>query len=263
MKWPAMNRRRTLAPRWWGVGLLLAAALALRADVVVLKNGTMLLGRTVGTTADSISIQVGAAGTVTVRQGDIRQLIACPPGEDPDSYFKAAERAVRTGWFTEAFACYEKSMAVEPATAAVAQAQRDALQRRVLAEARTKAKTGDQAVGDIDRQRADAQKLMADGEAMLRAAQLAANFDAKNRGPTARLLQQQGEANIKIAQAKIDEGKAMLEKVDKTIAPTPPPPPPPPPSTSEQITQWGYLIGIAVVVLIILRFVLAPFFSRR
>ena len=258
-----MNRCRTPVRRWCSVGLLLAAALALRADVIVLKNGTLLLGSAVDATSDSISIQVGAAGTVTVRQGDVRQFIACPPEENPDSYLKAAERAARAGWFTEAFACYEKSIAVEPATAAAAQAQRNALQQHVLAEARTRAKAGGQTAGDIDQRRIEAQKLIADGETMLRAAQLAANFDAKNRGPTARILQAQGKANIKIAQAKIDEGRAMLEKAEQTMAPTPPPPPPPPPSTSEQITQWACLIGVAVVVLIVLRFVLAPFFSRR
>lgn len=255
-----MNCRKTPIRRWWGVGLLLAAALALRADVIVLQNGTLLLGRPVGTTADSVSIQVGAAGTVTVRQGDIRQLIACPPEENPDSYLKAAQRAVRAGWFAEAFACYEKSIAVEPATTVVAQSQREALQQRVLAEARARAKAGGQAPGDVDRQRTEAQKLIADGEAMLRAAQLAANYDAKNRGPTARLLQAQGRANIQVAQAKIDEGKAMLENVEKTLVT---PPAPPPLSKSEQVTQWAWLIGIGVVVLIVLRFVLAPFFSRR
>lgn len=240
--------------------MLLAATLALRADVIVLKNGTLLLGRAVGTTADSVSIQVGAAGTVTVRMSDIQRLIACPPEENPDSYLKAAQRAGRAGWSAEAFACYEKSAAVESATAVVAQSERVALQQRVLAEARARAKAGGQAPGDIDQRRTEAQKLIAEGEAMLRAAQLAANYDAKNRGPTARLLQAQGKANIEIAQAKIDEGKAMLEKAEKMLAP---PPPPPPPSTSEKVTQWAWLIGIVVVVLTVLRFVLAPFFSRR
>lgn len=255
-----MNCRKTPARRWWGVGLLLAATLALRADVIVLKNGTLLLGRAVGTTADSVSIQVGAAGTVTVRMSDIQRLIACPPEENPDSYLKAAQRAGRAGWSAEAFACYVKSAAVESATAVVAQSERVALQQRVLAEARARAKAGGQAPGDIDQRRTEAQKLIAEGEAMLRAAQLAANYDAKNRGPTARLLQAQGKANIEIAQAKIDEGKAMLEKAEKMLAP---PPPPPPPSTSEKVTQWAWLIGIVVVVLTVLRFVLAPFFSRR
>lgn len=255
-----MNCHKTPARRWWGVGLLLAAALALRADVIVLKNGTLLLGRPVGTTADSVSIQVGAAGTLTVRMSDVQRFIACPPEGNPDSYLKAAQRAARAGWSAEAFACYEKSAAVEPATAVVAQSERVTLQQRVLAETRARAKAGGQIPGDIDQRRTEAQKLIAEGEAMLQAAQLAANYDAKNRGPTARLLQEQGEANIKIAQAKIDEGKAMLEKA---LAPPPPPPPPPPPSTSEQVTQWGWLIGIVLVVLTVLRFVLAPFFSRR
>lgn len=258
-----MNHCKASARRWWGVGLLLAAALALRADVLVLKNGTLLLGRPVATTAGSVSLQVGAAGTVTVRLGDIQQLIACPSEEEPDSYLKAAQRAERAGWFAEAFACCEKSIAVEPATAAAAQSQRAALRQRAVTEARVKAKATSQSIGGTDRERAEAQKMIADGEALLRASQLAANFDAKNRGPTARVIQTQGEANIKIAQAKIDEGKAMLEKIEKALAPPPPPPPPPPPSTSEQIIQWAWLIGIGVVVLTVLRFVLAPFFSRR
>lgn len=240
--------------------MLLAAAVALRADVIVLKNGSLLLGRPLGTTADSVSIQVGAAGTVTVRMNDVQRIIACPPAENPDSYLKAAQRAGRAGWSAEAFACYEKSVVVEPATAAVAQSERVVLQQRVLAETQARAKAVGQLPGDVDRQRTEAQKLIAEGEAMLRAAQLAANYDAKNRGPTARLLQEQGKANIEIAQAKINEGRAMLEKAEKMLGP---PPPPPPPSTSEQVTQWGWLIGIVVVVLTVLRFVLAPFFSRR
>ncbi len=258
-----MNCCKGSARGWCGVGLLLAGVLSLRADVLVLKNGTLLLGRPVATTADSVSMAIGTAGTVNVRLGDIRQLVACPPEEEPDSYLKAAQRAERAGWFTEAFACCEKSIAVEPATAASAQALRAALQQRVLARARAKTKTVSQPVDDSDRQRAEAQKLIADGEQMLRVAQLAANYDAKNRGSSARLIQQQGVANVKIAQAKIDEGKAMLEKLEKATAPPPLPPPPPPPSTSELIIQWVWLIGIGVAMLVVLWFVLSPFFSRR
>ncbi|MFA7002756.1 MAG: hypothetical protein WC429_01860 [Verrucomicrobiia bacterium] len=233
--------------------------MALRADVLVLKNGTLLLGRPMATTADTVSLTIGAAGTINVRLADIRQLIACPPEGEPDNYLKAAQRAERAGWFTEAFACCEKSIAVEPATAAAAQALRASLQRRMLAEARAKVKTVSHPAGDADRQRAEAQKLIADGEQLLRAAQLAANFDAKNRGSSARLIQQQGVANVKIAQAKIDEGKAMLEKTEKAMAPQPPQPPPPP-SISEEITQWAWLIGIGVAVLVVLWFVLSPFY---
>lgn len=261
-----MNCCKAPVRRWSGLGLLLVAALTLRADVLVLKNRTLLLGRPVATTADSVSLAISAAGTVTVRLGDIQQLIACPPGEEPDSYLKAAQRAERAGWFAEAFACCEKSITVEPATVAAAQSQRAALQQLVLANARAKTRTGGQPLNDVDRQRAEAQKIITEGEAMLRVAGLAASYDAKNRGPSARLLQQQGVANVKVAQAKIDEGKAMLEKIEKAMALPPPPPspsPPPPPSTSEKITQWGWLIGFGVVGLAVLWFVLAPFFSRH
>ena len=67
-----MQRRATLAQRWSAVGLLAAAALTLRADVLVLNNGTLFLGRPVATTADSVSLAIGAAGTVTVRLANIR-----------------------------------------------------------------------------------------------------------------------------------------------------------------------------------------------
>jgi hypothetical protein len=206
---------------------------------------------------------VGAAGTVTVRLADIQQRIVCPPAEEPDSYLKAAQRAERAGWFAEAFACCEKSAAVEPATAAAAQSLRATLQQRVLAEARTKTKVASQPLGETDRQRAEAQKLIADGEAMLRPAQLAANYDAKNRGQSARLLQQQGKADLKLAQAKIAEGKAMLEKIEKAAAASlAPPPPPPPPSTSEKIAQWAWLLGLGAVGLVVLWLILKPFLSR-
>ena len=263
MQW----RRATLARRWSGVGLLVAAVLTLRADVLVLKNGTLFLGRPVATTADSVSLAVGAAGTVTVRLANIRQVISCLPAEEPDSYLKAALRAERNGWFAEAFACLEKSVAAEPATAAVAQAQRVALQQHVLADAKAAATAKPQAgqsMGGIDRQQAEAQRLIAEGEAQLKRAEVAAHFETKGRGPSARAVQQQGEADMKAAQAKIDEGKEMLAKVEQMkMASRPvPPPPPPPPSIMEQITQWGWLIGAAVVGLVVLRLLLKPFFSR-
>ncbi|MBI5686572.1 MAG: hypothetical protein HZC54_16005 [Verrucomicrobia bacterium] len=255
-----MNHRQESVRGWWGVGLLLAAALSLRADVLILKNGALLLGRPTATTADSVSLAIGAAGTASVRRADIRQTIACPPAEEPDSYLKAAQRAGHAGWFAEAFACCDKSIAVEPATAAAAQSLRAALQQSVLAGARTRTPTAGLPVSDSDRHRAEAQKLIAEGEQMLRAAQLAANFDARNRGSSARAIQQQGLENVKTAQAKIDEGRAMLEKAEKAMAP---PPPPPPPSTLEQITQWGWLIGLGAVGLVVLWFVLSPFLPRR
>lgn len=258
-----MNRWKGLARGWWSAGLLLAAVLPLRADVLVLKNGTLLLGRPVAATADSVSLAIGAAGTARVRLADIRQRIACPPQEEPDSYLKAAQRAERLGWSAEAFACCEKSITVEPATAAAARVLLGALQQRAVAEARAKAKAVVQPASEMDRQRAEARKLIAEGEQMLRAAELAAGLDAKNRGPTARAIQQQGEADMIVAQAKIDEGKAMLEKAEKALAPPPPPPPPPPPSVSEQIIQWGWLIGLGLAGLAVLWFVLSPFISRR
>jgi hypothetical protein len=258
-----MNRCKRSARRWCGAGLLLAAVLPLRADVLVLKNGTLLLGRPVAATADSVSLAVGATGTARMQLADIRQRIVCPPQEEPDSYLKAAQRAERLGWSAEAFACCEKSIAVEPATAVAARALLGALQQRAVAEARAKTKAGVQPASDVDRQRAEARKLITEGEQMLRAAELAAGLDAKNRGPTARAIQQQGEADMKMAQAKIDEGKAMLEKVEKALAPPPPPPPPPPPSMSEQIVQWGWLIGLGLAGLAVFWFVLSPFLSRR
>ena len=262
-----MHRWATLARRWGGVGLLAAAALTLRADVLVLKNGTLLLGRPVATTADSVSLAIGAAGTVTVRLANIRQVIPCPPAEEPDSYLKAALRAERNSWFAEAFACLEKSVTAEPATAAVAQAQRAALQQHVLADAKVaataKPQAGGQPMGEMDRQQVEAQRLIAEGEAQLKRAELAAHFDAKNRGPSARALQQQGQADMIAAQAKIDEGKEMLTKIEQVKAAAQLVPPPPALTIREQIIQWGWLIGAAMVGLVVLRFLLKPFFSSR
>lgn len=252
--------------RWGGgIGLLVAAALTLRADVLVLKNGTLFLGRPVGTTADSVSLAIGAAGTVTVRLANIQQVIACPPAEEPDSYFKAALRAERAGWYAEAFACLDKSITVEPATAAAAQAQRAALQQRVVVEARTAPKP--QAIGlpasDLDRQQAEAQRLIAEGEVQLKRAAVAANLDAKNRGPSARALQQQGQADMRAAQAKIDEAKDKLAKLEQTKVAASKPAPPPEPTFKDHAIQWGWLIGLAAFGLVALRLLLKPFFSSR
>ncbi len=261
MQW----QRATLARRWSGVGLLAAAALTLRADVLVLNNGTLFLGRPVATTADSVSLAIGAAGTVTVRLANIRQVIACSPAEEPDSYFKAAQRAEHNGWFVEAFACLEKSITTEPATAAAAQAQRAALRQRVLAEAQAAAKTkvSGQLMGGMDRQQVEAQRLIAEGEAQLKRAELAAHFDAKNRGPSARALQQQGQADMIAAQAKIDEGKGILTKIEQVKTAAQLVPPPLPLSIKDQIIQWGWLIGAAMVGLVVLRLLLKPFFPSR
>jgi hypothetical protein len=245
------------------MGLMLAAALSLRADVFVLKNGSLLLGQKTASTAESVSVSVGVAGAVSVRLNDIRQTIACPSEDEPDSYLKAARRAERAGWFVEAFACCEKSIAVEPVTAVAAQALRAALQQRALAGARANVKAAAGLGGDLERQRMEAQRMIAEGEQTLRAAQLAAGYDARNRGASAQRLQQQGAASVEAAEAKIEEGKAILAKVEKAMAPPPPPPPPPPPSTAEQITQWAWLAGIGLVGLAVAWFLLSPFISRR
>ncbi|MCX6908769.1 MAG: hypothetical protein NTY01_12095 [Verrucomicrobia bacterium] len=260
-----MNRDKRSARGGCGIALLLAAAMTLRADVLVLKNGTLLLGRPTATTADSISLAVGAAGTVMVRLGDVRQMIACPPAEEPDSYFKAAQRAGRAGWFAEAFACCDKSAAVEPSNAAAARALRAALQQQSVVEAKAAARTAaaSQPLSEIERQRAEAQRMIAEGEKQLKQWEMAANYDTKNRGPMARLVQEQGEANMKLAQAKIDQGKAMLEKIEKATAPPPPPPPPPPPTTSQQAVQWAWLLGLGAVGLLVVWFILKPFLPRQ
>lgn len=260
-----MNHDTRSAQGWCGIALLLAVALTLRADVLVLKNGTLLLGRPAATTADSISLAVGSAGTVVVKLGDVRQMIACPLAEEPDSYFKAAQRAGRAGWFAEAFACCDKSTAIEPANAAAAHALRAALQQQSVAGAKAvaQARAASQPLSEIERQRAEAQRMIAEGEKQLKQWEMAAHYDTKNRGPMARLVQEQGEANMKLAQARIDEGKAMLEKVEKLTAPPPAAPPPPPPTTSEQAVQWVWLLGLGAVGVLILWFILKPFLSRQ
>jgi hypothetical protein len=252
------------ARQWSSIVLLVAAALTLRADVLVLKNGTLFLGRPVATTTDSVSLSIGQTGTVTVRLANIQQVIACPPAEEPDSYLKAAQRAERAGWYAEAFACLDKSITVEPATASVAQALRVALQQRVVAEARTGAKPAASGLpmSETDPRQAEAQRMIAEGEAQLRRASVAASLDAKNRGSSARALQQQGEADVKAAQAKIDEAKGMLVKLEQAKAAAKAQPPPEP-SIKDQVIQWGWLIGIGAVGLLVLRLLLKPFFSGR
>ena len=243
----------------------MAASLTLRADVLVLKNGALLLGRPVATTTDSVSLAIGAAGSVTVKLANIQQVIACPPSEEPDSYFKAALRAERAGWYAEAFACLDKSITVEPATAAAAQTQRAALQRHQVVEARNAPKQ--QAISlpasDLDRQQAEAQRQIAEAETQLRRAAVAANLDAKNRGPSARALQQQGQADMMAAQAKIDEGKDKLTKLEQMKVAASKLVPPPEATFKEQAIQWSWLIGIGAFGLVVLRLLLKPFFSSR
>ena len=259
-------RWRPASARWWSVaGWLVVAVLPLRADVLVLKNGTLFLGRPVATTPDSVSMTIGAAGTVTVRLANIQQVIACPPSEEPDSYFKAAMRAERSGWYAEAFACLDKSINVEPATAAAAQAARTALQQRVLAEARNAPKppAAGLPMNDVDRQQAEVQRQIAESEAQLRRASVAASFDTKHRGSSARALQQQGEADMKAAQARLDEAREKLAKLEQAKVAASKPAPPPAPAFKDQATQWGWLIGVAAFGLVGLRLLLKPFLSSR
>lgn len=253
-----MSDHRGLARRWWSVGLLLAAALTLRADVLVLKNGSLLLGRPVAVDVDSITLALGTAGSIKVKQADIQRMISCLPAEEPDTYLKAAQRAAHTGLLAEAFACCEKSIAVEPATVTIAQSLRVTLQRLVLAGAQATARTIGSSGSAADQQRLEAQRMIAEGEQMLRAAQLAANLDTLHRGSSAQAIQRQGKADIVAAQAKIEQGKAMLEKAEKVMASASTPL-----STPETVAQWGWLIGGGVVVLAVLWFLLSPFLSRR
>jgi hypothetical protein len=260
-----------------GAALGLAAVLTLRADVLVLNNGSLLLGQVRTMTDTDIELALGTAGSSTVRKTDMKLLIPCPPNEEPDSYLKAGQRAEQSGLVAEALACYEKSLAVEPANAIAATSRRADLQKRIVSDA--KAKRGAAPANSVEARHAEAQRLIHEGEQMIARGKMAAGFRAPNTGSTEQsaaswsaTLQAQGEEMKR-------QGKLMLAQLGGQAAPSGsaspsaaspfapaagplPAAPASGPTTGDQLVDWLKIGGIVVVVLIVLRLLLHPFFSR-
>jgi len=266
----------------WGAGAMLGlAAVALRADVLVLNNGSLLLGRVRGMTDAEIEMALGAAGSTTVRKTDMKLLIPCPPNEEPDSYLKAGQRAERSGLLAEALACYEKSLAVEPANAIAATSRRADLQRRIVADA--KARRSAAPPNSPEAQRAEAQRLIEEGEQMIARAKVVAGFRAPHTGSMEQSVASWSESLQAQGEEMKKQGERMLAQLGGQAAPSGPavaaspapsaapsaaaaaPPPAAPvtePTTGEQIVGWLKIGGILALVLIVLRLLLHPFFSR-
>jgi hypothetical protein len=253
-----------------GVALWLAMVLALRADVLVLNNGNLLLGQVRSMTDADIEVALGAAGSSTVRKTDMKLLIPCPPDEEPDSYLKAGQRAEQSGLVAEALACYEKSLAVEPSNAVAATSRRADLQRRIVSDAMAKRTAP---ANSVEAQRAEAHRLIYEGEQMIARGKVVAGFRARHTGSTEKSvaswsssLQTQGEAMKR-------QGELMLAQLRGPAAPpaampvtavgTAPVSPASEPATGDQIMDWLKIGGIVVLVLIVLRLFLHPFFSRK
>ncbi|MCX7826906.1 MAG: hypothetical protein N2689_15315 [Verrucomicrobiae bacterium] len=269
-------------PRWsvqrrFGVTLGLMAALSLRADVLVLNNGGLLLGRVRGMTDAEIEVALGAAGSTTVRKTDMKLLIPGPPEEEPDSYLKAGLRAEQSGLVAEALACYEKSLAVEPANAVAATSRRAALQQQRVGDAWAKRSAAP--ANSMEAQRAEAQRLIHEGEQIIARAKVAASFRSPNSGGAEQSvaswsasLQAQGEEMKR-------RGERMLAQLGGQPVPSgPAPASPPAPSTpaaavpqgaqapatatGDSLIGWLKIGGIVGLGLIVLRLLLHPFFSR-
>jgi len=272
-----MRWSRLLVTRGAGVALGLAAALMLRADVLVLNNGSLLLGRVRGMTDADIEMALGPAGSTTVRKTDMKLLIPCPPNEEPDSYLKAGQRAEQSGLVTEALACYEKSLTVEPANAIAATSRRADLQRRIVGDA--KAKRSAAPANSVEAQRAEAQRLIHEGEQMIARAKVVAGFRAPHTGSMEQSVVGWGASLQAQGEEMKNRGEQMLAQLGGQAAPPRPalpssaapsasaaaPPPATPasgPTTGDQLMDWLKIGGIVVLVLIVLRLLLHPFFSR-
>ena len=250
------------------LGLVVMTALAgawpVLADVLVRKDGTLLLGDVRVLSAEKVKVVLGSGVSTVISAADIQTNISCPPVENPDSYLKAAYRAQRAGYLPTALACYEKSIATEPATAAAAQTGLAHLRREMAAKAGTRLSNAPG--NDADRRRAEAKRLIEEGEALLRGAHMAKSFDVAHRDSSAKDVRRVGEANAKAAEEKIAKGKAMLASLD---------PPKQPDQTGlaariqsetgldqDWLSQnWPWIVGSLLGVILLLRFVRRSFFG--
>lgn len=242
---------------------LLAAAGASRADVLLMNDGSMLLGRLRSMTAGNVEMAIGAAGSATVRKADVRLLIPCSPADEPDSYYKAGMRAEKAGLIQDALACYEKSVASESATVAAAASSLAILRDRLMGAA--KSKMAGAPKNDIERRRAEAHRLIAEGERILRGARMATGYRSVP-GWSNDSVRGWGESLRASGLTMLQQGSNMLAQIEKETAPPPPPPkaePPPEPTLGEKVSGWFWPIVYVVIGLIVLRVLLHPFISKR
>lgn len=273
-----MTHLRLLVNLGAGAALWLAAARALRGDVLVLTNGSLLLGRVQSVTDAGIEVALGSAGTTTVRKSDLKLLIPCPPNEEPDSLLKAGERAERSGLAAEALACYEKSLAVEPANAIAATSRRADLQKRIVSNAQ--ARPGAAQANSVEARRAEAQRLIHEGDQMIARGNIAAGFRAPHTGSAESSVTSWGATLKAQGEEMKKRGQQMLAQIGQDTAPpsparpssaassaaavnAPAATPAAEPTVGEQGVNWLKIGGVIVVVLIVVRVLFHPFFPRK
>ncbi len=248
----------------------------LRADVVVLNNGSVVLGRVQGGGAHSLELSLGGAGSMTVRKADLRVLLPCPPNEEPDSYLKAGIRAERVGLLAEAMACYQKSVLTEQPTAATAATYQAALRSRMSAD--SKARSGDAPAGSIERRRAEALRLLAEGQRLLTSAQMARNWSSAGADNAEASVRGWGESLKAQALSMLQQGSNLLAQIEREMMPAPAATAPaaggtaaPAASSTEEpgselwanVRGWLYILGAIVLVVVVGRLLLHPFISKR
>ena len=243
------------------VAAILAGPSQASADVLVLKDGRLLLGDVRSVNGDKVELALGGAGSTSVSASSIRTTITCPVEERPDTYLKAARRAQRQGLLQEAAICYGKSVEAEPATAAAAQVELGALRREMTARATSRGFSN-----NTDLKRAEAQRLIAEGQAELLGAKMIQSFDTKQRGASAQAIPELGDVKAQAAETKIARGKEVLANLDA-----------PKPAegvaavfsnlaTLSQSTDWWgqnwqWVVGILLALILLLRFIRRSFFG--
>lgn len=251
---------------WLAAGVTLASAWLARGDVLVMQNGTLLLGDVRSVNGDQVVVALGNMGSTIVSAANIRTNLICPAAEKPDSYLKAARRAQQQGLFQEAIVCYEKSTVAEPATAGTAQVELAAVRREMAARAGTQLNVNGAPRSDPGSRRAEAQKLIAEGEAQLQRARTIMSVDVAQRGSSAKEVRRMGESNAKAAEEKIARARAMLADLDA-----------PKPANAEKSVvsdwvawgqsqdwlsqNWQWLVGGLLAVILLLRLVRRSFFG--
>jgi hypothetical protein len=245
---------------WLSVFVAWAGAWSARGDVLVMRDGRLLLGEIRAVNGSQVVLALGAAGSVTVDGTAILASIPCPDSERPDTFLKAARRARGQGLLQPAAACYEKSIEVEPGTAAAARTELAALRREMTVRAATRV------TNTVDAKRAEAQRLIAEGERELRGARMAQRYDTGQLGPTAKDITMMGEFMAKAAEEKIARGKALLadfdapapEKVEDADASAVPASGP---NLDWLVLNWPWVVGSLLGVILLLHFVRRSFFG--
>lgn len=250
---------------WLSVIVTLAGAWVARGDVLVMRDGRLLLGDVRSVNGDQVELALGGAGSMTVSGAAIQTSILCPDAEKPDTFLKAARRAQRQDFLQQSAACYEKSIEVEPATATAARVELAAL-RREMAN-RATARVTDTA----DARRAEAQRLIAEGESELRGAKTAQQYDTSQRGPTAKDITTMGENMARAAGEKITRGKAVLADLDAppsekagdmAVSGIPASVREPNWENPDWLSQnWPWVVGSLLALILLLRYIRRSFFG--